>query len=570
MSGLHHVTESVSDRKKKRELAEARQSGTAAPEVDVKTGNMINPHNPEFITKRPWYLGSSEVSGPSLDHQTTSLVDKERNVELSVSAADQLVRDLRKKKKKWKVGLWVEAKRNNQYPYQICRIKSVSKNGCEFELEYDDDGYIEKKVKFPKHLRGTANARIRLTSIGVRSTQPSTANYGKETYDSKRDSYHGYDVSTNAHMERLQSKFQKREELRRQLKQQNNDNSNTENNDDDKNGEDSDREEDEFGKYGDDGVLFTSRLARQGGVGGAQMKMTARNLRIREDTAKYLRNLDLNSSYYDPKSRSMRQDPNSGNDDGYKGDNEARLTGDAIQFAKTQVFAWDQSSSNTTATAPNPDDTNSTSIHVQANPSQTELLRKQTDSKSLTEKQKRRQAILQKYGGQEYLDASSTEQEQQSNNKNKVVRFGVQFQEQQYHRDGTATTNTNTQVNTNVKQTSKYEEDIYINNHTTVWGSYFHRAAFRWGYADDHSLLRNSYGTGTNGQKANDHANEQQYGSTTPSNGSAELHQARQMLSSTLQQQNPPNDDDNRKRKYITNINEHHSDNKKINSLNKE
>jgi len=35
-----------------------------------------------------------------------------------------------------------------------------------------------------------------------------------------------------------------------------------------------------------------------------------RNLRIREDTAKYLLNLDTNSAHYDPKSRSMREDPN--------------------------------------------------------------------------------------------------------------------------------------------------------------------------------------------------------------------------------------------------------------------
>lgn len=34
-----------------------------------------------------------------------------------------------------------------------------------------------------------------------------------------------------------------------------------------------------------------------------------RNLRIREDTAKYLLNLDVNSAYYDPKTRSMREDP---------------------------------------------------------------------------------------------------------------------------------------------------------------------------------------------------------------------------------------------------------------------
>ena len=37
---------------------------------------------------------------------------------------------------------------------------------------------------------------------------------------------------------------------------------------------------------------------------------TVRNLRIREDTPKYLLNLDPNSAHYDPKSRSMREDPN--------------------------------------------------------------------------------------------------------------------------------------------------------------------------------------------------------------------------------------------------------------------
>lgn len=43
-----------------------------------------------------------------------------------------------------------------------------------------------------------------------------------------------------------------------------------------------------------------------GGVGGAQMKITVRNLRLREDTPKYLRNLALDSAHYDPKARSMR------------------------------------------------------------------------------------------------------------------------------------------------------------------------------------------------------------------------------------------------------------------------
>ena len=41
-------------------------------------------------------------------------------------------------------------------------------------------------------------------------------------------------------------------------------------------------------------------------------KMSVRNLRIREDTAKYLLNLDVNSAFYDPKTRSMRNNPLAG------------------------------------------------------------------------------------------------------------------------------------------------------------------------------------------------------------------------------------------------------------------
>ncbi|KAL5790056.1 hypothetical protein ACOSQ2_004944 [Xanthoceras sorbifolium] len=35
----------------------------------------------------------------------------------------------------------------------------------------------------------------------------------------------------------------------------------------------------------------------------------SRNLRIREETAKYLLNLDVNSAYYDPITRYIREDP---------------------------------------------------------------------------------------------------------------------------------------------------------------------------------------------------------------------------------------------------------------------
>lgn len=44
----------------------------------------------------------------------------------------------------------------------------------------------------------------------------------------------------------------------------------------------------------------------------AKTRITVRNLRIREDTAKYLVNLDPDSAYYDPKTRSMRDAPETG------------------------------------------------------------------------------------------------------------------------------------------------------------------------------------------------------------------------------------------------------------------
>lgn len=64
-------------------------------------------------------------------------------------------------------------------------------------------------------------------------------------------------------------------------------------------------------------------------AGGASGSV--RNLRIREDTAKYLLNLDPNSAYYDPKSRSMREDPNPhkpSNEKTFSGDNFIKTSGD--------------------------------------------------------------------------------------------------------------------------------------------------------------------------------------------------------------------------------------------------
>lgn len=51
-----------------------------------------------------------------------------------------------------------------------------------------------------------------------------------------------------------------------------------------------------------------------------------------------------------------------------------------------------------------------------------------------------------------------------------------------------------------VKKRSRYEEDVFINNHTSVWGSWWQDGT--WGYGCCHSTVKNSYCTGKAGEKA--------------------------------------------------------------------
>ena len=556
-----HQTESHADRKKAREMAEARQSGAVAPEVDVKTGAIINPHNPEFITRRPWYLGGDADAGPSLDHQGDQRAEEDKK-ELSLSAADRLVREERarvkalKKAGKFKAGMWVEALKKGRKPYLICQITKIRKKGTVFDLAYDD-GTVETGVKFKKEDRDGPNPRIRMTKTGNRAVEVDKVEHGRTTYDAKRDAYLGYEVD----MKRMEEKFATREALRRKAKEEEekkiegggDGDGGGSNGDDDRNADracgdrgsdsDSDYDSDEGGSDSEDefvqrdeAAMYSTRLARQGGVGGAQMKVTARNLRIREDTAKYLRNLDPSSAYYDPKSRSMRDNPNPeapAEQADFAGDNFSRISGDAVGLAETQLFAWEAERRGAAE-----------GLHPQANPSQAELLKKKIKTRSADLRAEKKKAVLDRYGGAEYLDGADglgTGNEGADEDKKaraaaaaaeeRKVRFGASIAQEEYTRDGRLVRPGEGGAALSKKMMnlkSKYEEDVYINGHTTVWGSYFHRGAFAWGYADDHSLMKNAYCTGAAGRAANDEANEMRYG--TGAAGSAAMAQAREML----------------------------------------
>lgn len=556
-----HVTETMGDRRKQRELAEARQSGSAAPEIDVKTGSMINPHNPEFITRRPWYLGGND-EGPSLDHQADQRSAYER-LELSIASADGVVKNQRLQTKLLlkkgldglKVGLWVESLKRNRKPYLICQIIHLKTSGRkkEVRVQYEDGS----KETILVHRQPQ---RIRVTKSGSRcDTIAYDTEMGKETFDSKRDEYHGYDANHQHAL--VQERYKTRDLARKDLRESElrekerrkvstkDENTTSKSKADIPSDSDSDSDydsdagsdsEEEFVQRDEDARVHTSRLARQGGVGGAQMKVTARNLRIREDTAKYLRNLDPNSAYYDPKSRSMRDNPNpdlENEENPFAGDNFARISGDAVGLAQTQLFAWDAASKKggggAGAGANQEEEEGAKELHPQANPSQAEFLKKTFLSQKEGLKVGRKKAVLDKYGGAEYLDGGSTTTDKhtriQRENERKV-RFGTNVSTTEYTRDGRIKTPGmgNNSKQQYLPQKSKYEEDVYTNGHHTVFGSYFHKGAFKWGYADDHSLMKNAYYTGAAGRVANDAANEMRYGTGTE--GSAQLAQAREFL----------------------------------------
>ncbi|KAF4512720.1 hypothetical protein G6O67_000066 [Ophiocordyceps sinensis] len=57
---------------------------------------------------------------------------------------------------------------------------------------------------------------------------------------------------------------------------------------------------------------------------------------------------------------------------------------------------------------------------------------------------------------------------------------------------------------------SKYAEGVLMNNHTSVWGSWW--SNFKWGYGCCHSLIKNSYCTGEEGKLAWEIAEQQRTG----------------------------------------------------------
>ncbi|GMH33989.1 hypothetical protein BSKO_01823 [Bryopsis sp. KO-2023] len=416
MASANNNFKSSDEYRRQKELEEARKAGIAPAEVD-EDGHEINPHIPQYMSNAPWYLNNDK---PSLKHQ-----------------------------KNWKGKLqdsrqWYD---RGTKTFQANKWRKGACNNCG-AMTHATKECMERPRK-----RGA-----KLTSKHI-APDEKIQNVALETWDSKRDRWNGYEAAEFAKVvdryekvEALRREAKKKQEVERRYKQK----------------EGIPDDEDKIDDAEDTGFGEVKKRVRTtaGGASGS-----VRNLRIREDTAKYLLNLDLNSSYYDPKSRSMREDPlpqQPMSDKSFAGDNFVRHTGDYQGWQDLNMHAI-------VAQQKGMD------INMQAVPSQVELLYRQfKDKKEKLQKQTKEQ-VMEKYGQLAEEAPEDVSSLKQSEHYVEYDRFGRVI------------------IGQVTKARSRYEEDVLVNNHTTVWGSWWHEG--QWGYQCCHQSVRNSYCTGEKGQQ---------------------------------------------------------------------
>ncbi|CAG4974705.1 unnamed protein product [Parnassius apollo] len=402
------------DWRKAKELEEARKAGTAPAAVD-ETGKDINPHIPQYISSAPWYYGTS---GPTLKHQRPQ-ADREGQFTKLDTYYNKGV-DTTKLATKYRKGAC-----------ENCGAMTHKKKDC-----------LERPRKIGAKFTNAAIAPDEFNQPNLNLS-----------YDGKRDRWNGYDPEQH---KAIIEEYQKVEDAKRELRAKKLEQDPTATEGDEKEEEDED-------KYVDEVDMPGTKV-------DSKQRITVRNLRIREDTAKYLRNLDPNSAYYDPKTRSMRDNPNPGAvESEYAGENFVRFTGDTRAHGEAQLFAWEAHS-------------RGLDVHLLAEPTKLQLLQRQYDERKRQLKTQIKESVLEKYGGAEHLQVPPREL---------LLAQSEVFT--RYNRDGTLVQGPEKQL-----AKSKYEEDVLINNHTTVWGSYWRDG--QWGYKCCHSFIKMSYCVGEAGK----------------------------------------------------------------------
>ncbi|GFE54514.1 mRNA processing-related, putative [Babesia ovis] len=322
-----------------------QNTGTQADGDTVATRDIpkesINPYIPRFIARAPWYLNAT----PGLQHQRVHEEQK------SVLEAPVL-RGVR----------------------SHVAIK-YRKNACENcgAVTHDAKSCVERPRK--KGAKYT-NSNICPDEYIIQNTAVG--------YDAVRDRWAGFDASTHQLLVEAHKDVEEEQHRRKMQKLANELESQASPTDDNS-------IELKKPEFIDSDTTFDTTDDRT--------RTTARNLRIREDTAKYLINLDVDSAFYDPKSRSLRDDPLLGMENSglhtFRGDNQLFTSGDASKPKEIEQFAWEAQRKGA-------------AVSFMAQPTELEFMFKTDSIKRQKEKEAQRKALIERFGGAEYIDTSDT------------------------------------------------------------------------------------------------------------------------------------------------------------------
>jgi pre-mRNA-processing factor SLU7 len=340
-----------------------------------------NPHIPRFIKDAPWYATSEGTanSGDYLAHHRSGK-ETQSNAEprIGTGIKDEFIRDDATVKSSFKR-----------------RVKKAKCTNCG-AMDHTKKDCIEKPQ------------RKRVNIFGGDNVGKGKRNENLD-YDGKRDRWYGYD--TNEYDDYVK----KWEEKQR---------------DEVVGDRDFDTDEEiELRELG----LWEDGLKRDLFQSGSGEKI----VRLREDKAVYLKDLENETITYDPKSRMVRDDTT-----GYKDGDDMfvkHLTGEAKEFEAAKKFAWDDK---TRGLGGN---------NFVANPTLADRKIKAQTMAELAKKSALRSKLVGVYG-----DVTESTQNTEGDD---VMR-------------------------------SQYAEDVYLNNHTSVWGSYYLDG--KWGYRCCKSTDRDS------------------------------------------------------------------------------
>ncbi|KAK6588231.1 step II splicing factor [Cryptosporidium xiaoi] len=365
-------------------------------ELAKKSEEALNPHIPQFIAKAPWYIQNEN----SLEHQR--LKGKEEKREIEEKPKRGVLNEVYIKYRK---GACTNCgSMTHQVRDCLERPRKVGAKWTNFDICPDE--IIPEVKRTRKH-------------------------------DEKRDRWDGFEPED---YKPIVEQFEAIEALARENRAKNVEKSLTNNNTSSNNDNDLD---DDMKLKDFDETTF--------GVSTDKTRTNIRNLRIREDTAKYLRNLDINSAFYDPKSRSMRENPfqkttNIG--DSYRGDNEIRKSGDVSKIILMEAFALKKQNQGE-------------SVHLHALPTRSEMMYKASINEE-DEEMKILEKVSELYGRKTHSNSSLLLPKDRPTTLKRECEI--------------VTENHKNEV------LSRYVEDDYISNHTQIWGSYYDMDSKKWGF----------------------------------------------------------------------------------------